>query len=188
MPRSLQFSVRSRPQDVRALAISCRQSSQVAIPMQFSIRRLMAVVLIVALLCVCGVFLRGLVSAPDDAYAMWGAGDLLIEFMIANDGRWPDDWDELDTYLESTSDKSTMGGSVAELEKRILINFDFDPAQARKSIRRGESEAILRPVRTLSGFNTHFDTVEPNQRIHDYLKQQKFGSPTQTDAMRSGGD
>lgn len=62
--------------------------------MWISLRNLLAALTFVVIIAL---FLEGanLYYGIDDAYAQWGAADRLIEFMEANDGRWPTGWEEL---------------------------------------------------------------------------------------------
>lgn len=144
--------------------------------MQFCVRKLFALVAIMAFLLLGCQFMYQLVNTPSDAYAAWGAGDLVIEFMEAKDGGWPSSWSELEEFLESTENKNTMGGAVSDLQKRIVIDFKFDIERASSEIQRDDDVARFRPIRLRSGSNAYFEGSGPNQRVFEYLKDKKFPS------------
>lgn len=127
-----------------------------------------------AFLVLGGQFVYQLGKTPSDAYASWGDGDLVIEFMDAHEGRWPSSWSELEEFLESTEDKTTMGGSVSDLQERIVIDFKFDIERASSEIQRDGVAPRSWPIRLRTGSNAHFEGNEPNQRVFEYLKNKKF--------------
>ena len=115
------------------------------------------------------------IQVPNDAYAMWAAGDVLLEYMDAHDGRWPSSWDDLRSFHASAGNKPTMVGPFSEMESRIRIDFRFDPQAAAASIRETDQSPTFRVVRLRNGSLTSWSTQEPNQRIFDELKRRRFG-------------
>jgi hypothetical protein len=58
---------------------------------------MMSAVAVVAVILVLLPIARELLSldAIDDAYALWGAGEMVVRYMEEHDGRWPRGWGDL---------------------------------------------------------------------------------------------
>jgi hypothetical protein len=37
----------------------------------------------------------------DDAYALWGAGEMVVDYMEDHEGRWPKGWNDLKSYFDA---------------------------------------------------------------------------------------
>ena len=154
--------------------------------MQFSIRKLFVLVAVIAVLLLGGKIVYRAVNAPGNAYATWGIGDVIIEYMDENEGRWPKNWEELDSFLQTTSNQTTMGGSIADLRRRIVIDFEFEPTTMAREIGIHDDKPNFRPIRLRTGGGVHFKGLEPNQRIFDYLKNKRFGAVNEYKTENAG--
>ena len=45
----------------------------------------------------------------DDAYAQWGAADMVIDYMRDHGGAWPPNWDALEPYFPATTGAWPVG-------------------------------------------------------------------------------
>lgn len=155
-------------------------------PAQFSVKGLLACVVLFAIAFAGVRFAQKVLDVPNDAYAMWAAGDVLIDYISANQSTWPDSWETLSEFHNSSGAKSTMVGRFAEMRSRIHIDFTFDPKSVMSTVRPNEIVPPFRVVTLKDGGDTHWSGMEPNQRIFDYLKQLKATS--EVAANSSGPD
>ena len=144
--------------------------------LQFSIRSALVVIAIFALgLTTWRVGLQVL-QVPNDAYAMWAAGDVLIDYMNANNNQWPQSWDELAKFHTASAKQATMVGPFSEMQRRINIDFTFDPISFTERLSQKDVVLGRRVVTLKRGGDTHWSGREPNQRIFDHLRSIKYPS------------
>lgn len=117
-------------------------------------------------------------ETPNDAYAMWAAGDVLLRYMRDTDCGWPRTWDELADHHAKSGAGTTMIGPFSEMQNRIHIDFTFDPKAALESIDSSDVTPTFRVVQLKNGSDTHWSGREPNQGIFDFLKARKFTTTT----------
>lgn len=67
-----------------------------------------------------------LIAHIDDAYAQWGAGEMVVHFMEKHDGNWPRSWEDLRPAFEVSGGR-VRGWSFAEFQNRIWIDFNASP-------------------------------------------------------------
>ena len=115
-------------------------------PAQFSVKWLLACVVLFAIAFAGIRFAQKVLEVPSDAYAMWAAGDVLIEFMSANESTWPDSWETLSEFHNRSGAKSTMAGPFAEMQSRIHIDFTFDPKSVMSTIKPNDDAPPFRVV------------------------------------------
>ena len=106
---------------------------------QFSWERLLAFVVLFAIVF-AGI--RLILEAPNDACAMWAAGEVLIEYMSANAATWPDSWGTLSKFECSSGSNLSRVGPSAKMRSRIHIDFNYDPKSAMSVVR--PSDKFLR--------------------------------------------
>lgn len=94
-------------------------------------------------------------------------GDLIVSYMSANDGLWPNDWEELGSCVPK--DREAW---FAEVRKNVKIDFDWDPVSTDISVDRHIDGVPIRPITLRSGeMLNHDDYPDPNVIIFDYLKR-----------------
>jgi hypothetical protein len=105
----------------------------------------------------------------DDAYAQWGAADMVIHYMRDNDGKWPPDWEALRGYFDKGGGR-VGGWSFAQYKSRVFIDFGADPRELRK-----QSLACDRvPFRVIAARWT-VGVVwgdGPNAMLYDYFRRE----------------
>jgi len=101
-------------------------------------------------------------------------GDLLVGYMEANDGAWPQSFDDLQKTYVQLGGRLPGGETIESLRQDVGIDFHFDPALASASITADASEPTFRAVWLKNGSTSHYEGDEPNQRIFEYLKARKF--------------
>jgi len=144
-------------------------------PFQFSLKRLLVGVAVVAVLLTAVLFVRRVIQVPFDAYQNWAMGDLVIGYMEANDGAWPGSWDDLRTTYNQLGGRLPGGETIESLQRDVHVDFEFDPVAASASITADASEPGFRVIRLKNGSTAHYEGDEPNQRVFDFLKSKKFG-------------
>ncbi len=101
----------------------------------------------------------------EDNYAQWDVTDRIIDYMEANGGKWPRNWDDLRPNFESLAGRT--GWPFELYQSRIFIDFNVDVDKLRTS--------------ALSSEHPNFDVVHakymwglvdigPNQIIHTYFR------------------
>ena len=67
-----------------------------------------------------------------DGYHQWAAGFMVLEYVEANDGEWPRNWE----CLEAGFDRRYKGGnykiSFPEFKQRVVIDFSANPIELRQ--------------------------------------------------------
>jgi hypothetical protein len=143
-------------------------------PFQFSMRWLLGLFVVIALLLTVGLFTKGVMQIPVDAYKQWAAGDLVVAYMEANSGAWPQSWDDLRATCASLGGRLPGGQTIESLEEDVNIDFRFDPTLASAAITEGASKPSFRVIWLKNGSDAHYAGQEPNQRVFDFLKSRKF--------------
>ena len=118
----------------------------------------------------------------NDAYALWGAADMVIDYMETHDGHWPRSWDDLRPQFEAGG--SGVGGwSFEKYQDRITIDFNADPNELRR-LSLDSPEASFRVIWANSlnarlGSETHIGDG-PNQMLCDYFRVKAGLEPYQS--------
>lgn len=104
----------------------------------------------------------------DDAYALWGAGDMLIDYMETQ-GEWPRSWDDLRPQFDLNNGR-VGGWSFAEYQERIRIDFTADPEELRR-------KSIVSPYASFRVIWARRDCGvrvgdDPNQMLCNYFRQK----------------
>ena len=102
----------------------------------------------------------------DDGYALWGAAEMVIDYMKTHDGNWPRSWDDLRPQF-NVNNGCVGGWSFSRFQERIAIDFNADPDQLyRKSVELPRAPfRVIWPKRD-SGVRIGDDA---NQMLCDYF-------------------
>lgn len=114
--------------------------------------------------------------AMPEWYAAWEVGDLIVESIEINDGRWPQGWDDLRAAAASRSNRGETAHQAFErLPRRVKVDWSVDPeALVRKVMQEGEGSIQVvtrpdgKPLEAGWGLGT-----EPNWKIVQYLIEQR---------------
>ncbi len=147
---------------------------------QFGLKWLLLTIAACAIVFAGVRFTRQVLQVPNDAYAMWAAGDVLLDYMTANGTEWPDSWKTLADFHSASGKTTTMVGPFADMQARVYIDFSFDPHAAMSAISHDDAAPDFRVVTLKDGGDTHWSGMEPNQRVFDHLKQLKFATVSNT--------
>ena len=129
------------------------------------------VLLALVVLAAVGVcFMLPLGSGIDDGYALWGAGEMVIDYLKKHDGKWPRSWDDLRPQF-SVNNGRVGGWSFSQFQDRIRIDFNADPDDLRRKCAES-SHATFQVIwaKRDSGVRVGDD---PNQTLCDYFRQQE---------------
>ena len=108
----------------------------------------------------------------DDAYAQWGAADMVIDYMNDHDGKWPPDWDSLAPYF-ARSNGRVGGWSYAKFQSHVFIDFTADAELLRK--RASGSPAIpFDVIHARSMWGSQFDDG-PNGMLFRHFRDGDRG-------------
>jgi hypothetical protein len=104
----------------------------------------------------------------SDAYALWGAGDMVVDYMRDHDEQWPRCWDDLRPYFEAGGGR-VGGWSFEEYQRHVSIKWDADPA-ALKAEARQNSRPTFRVIMPKEWLASTWSHGEPNQILYHYLR------------------
>lgn len=105
----------------------------------------------------------------DDAYAQWGAADMVIDFMEDHDGTWPKDWSDLQPYFEASGGR-VSGWSYDRFQQHVWIDFSADPNELRKRSQFAKTPPF-NVIDSTSFFGPQFDDG-PNGMLMRYFNPE----------------
>jgi hypothetical protein len=130
-------------------------------------------------------FVRKTLEVPKDTYAMWGAGDLIVEHLKRNTNAWPASWNDLElTYRHLEKEHSElrtneagvrriwdirMYSTIEEMRSRLQVDWNANVSNLAKAPFT-DPVRPFRIVRLLDGKGTHWSGAEPNATIWKYLQ------------------
>jgi hypothetical protein len=104
-----------------------------------------------------------------DQYAALQVKEMLIEFMMANDGDWPKDWEDLNKAYESVAKKGGDYCTFRDIRERVVISFELTPATlSQVAQQQGNDSPTFISLR--SGRDAVWYGVDMNQRIAEHLR------------------
>lgn len=114
---------------------------------------------------------RSAIELPEKAYAMWGAGDPVVEHLRLNTNRWPRNWSELErTYRTIEHNPSTpVHSTLEQIQNRVQIDWDVD-VSVLAVVPFTNGLRPFRVIRLLDGKGTHYAGTEPNVAVWNYLQ------------------
>jgi hypothetical protein len=107
-------------------------------------------------------------ESVHNAYAVWWVADMVVEHMKANDGAWPNDWDDLRDDYETCTARSGRPWSFEDLSTRVTVDWHAQPSRLAEQARR-DSVSPFRVIWLANGSESHWEGMEPNQIIVRYL-------------------
>ena len=93
---------------------------------------------------------------------------MCIEHMEANDGEWPQNWDDLRDDYQTCVDRSGVSWTFDELAACVEIDWDANPIELVPV--NDDTGVELHVIWLRNGSNAHYEGREPNTMILDYLK------------------
>ena len=115
------------------------------------------------------------ISHLDDAYAQWGAADMVINYMEDHDGEWPQDWSDLRPYFDAGGSR-VSGWSYDKFQQHVWIDFSADPIELRRL-----SQSVTAPpfnvIDSTSIFGPQFDDG-PNRMLLRHFNPDARNPPT----------
>jgi hypothetical protein len=134
---------------------------------RFRLRSLFAICFIAAIVSFLFARYLELRNGVANAYCAELVASLLIEYMEANDGRWPTGWDDLRTTYET----SQRTWAFEELQARVEVEWKIDPAELVNLESTG-NEPRFEVVWLSDGTETHGQGEGPNEQIIRYLTRR----------------
>jgi hypothetical protein len=151
--------------------ITCRVNDKPRL--RFRLRTLFIITTVIAAILGIAVwpFVRAM-NGVRNAYAVWWAADMVVEHLKANDGAWPQDWDDLQDDYQTCVKRSGQPWSFDELQSRVVVDWHADPKQLA-SLANSNTVPPFRVIWLADGTDNYWESNEPNQIIADYLKSSK---------------
>lgn len=153
--------------------------------MRFSIRTLLIVTAVLAAIIGVATYgLRTIDRIVSDAYRVWGTGDLVVDFMNANNQRWPQTWAELEAHYDQSNGRFSGIREFSDVQNHMQIDFSFDPATVDLS--NDELDPPFRAIWLRDGTNTAYVGTGPNEIVYRHLKSMP--QSTAVSAVETGGE
>lgn len=136
---------------------------------QFSIRTLLIAVTVVAALLAAAIEINGRIEdLAANGYRVQAVGDLLVDY-LDECGTWPENWGDLDRYVEANKSTFRYVPNIEDLRTHVRIKFQFDPDEV--DLQSGWSDEKPQFVVVISRYGrTAGATRNPNEFIYAYLK------------------
>ena len=107
----------------------------------------------------------------DNAYALWGAGDMVVAYMADHDDAWPRGWEDLRPYF---AEHSRVGGwSFEQFRERVEIDWSADPKLLAESKPGRDGRPTFHVIRARRGPEVTWSQGEPNTTIYEYLRHRR---------------
>ncbi len=141
-------------------------------PPQFGLKQMLAIVALSALLMtVLPVVLRvASLDWVDDAYALWGAGDMVVNYMRDHGDRWPKGWDDLKPYFDAGGGR-VGGWSFAKYQEHVSIRWDVDPI-ALETASRGNPRPTFAVITATAWPSSTSAVRDPNGILYRYFRER----------------
>jgi hypothetical protein len=108
----------------------------------------------------------------DDAYVLWGAGEMVVDYMENHDGQWPRGWDDLRSYFEAGGGR-VGGWSFEKYQEHVSIRWDVDVA-ALLATAKASSRPPFRVIAPRKWFAATMGGHEPNEIVYHYLRERRI--------------
>lgn len=94
---------------------------------------------------------------------------MVVEHMYTNDGKWPENWDDLRDDYQTCVKRSGQPWQFEELKRRVKIDWVVNPDDLMDKQTDGAPD--FRVIRLADGADSHWSGREPNQIVLDYLNR-----------------
>lgn len=106
----------------------------------------------------------------DDGYALWGAAEMVEDYMEDHAGGWPRGWDDLKPNFDAGGGR-VGGWSFGKYQRRVRIDFaaDVEDLGARA---KAHDRATFRVIWAANLLTSKMGGRDPNQLLHAYLRDR----------------
>ena len=139
-------------------------------------RKLAPALVVFILVTVCIFTLINIVfeDRVDDAYAGEWAATMIIQHQETSDGRWPENWDDLEAaYEQILEQERVIPFPMDDLKQRVEIDFDADPAELVTMPDPPGDAPPFEVIRHTSGDHRYWRGKNPNSEVLRYLLQRQ---------------
>src|SRR5262245_59844048 len=107
----------------------------------------------------------------SDAYAQWGAAEMVLDFMRKHDGNWPRSWEDLRPSFEASGGR-VRGWSFAEFRDRIWIDFNASPESLSLAPNRSGAPSfdVIHPT---DATRVQIQGMDANNIVLRYLREKR---------------
>jgi hypothetical protein len=105
----------------------------------------------------------------NDAYAQWGAADMVVNYMRNHDGDWPTNWESLESYFASGNGR-VGGWTFDKFKSRVRIDFSANSNDLRNASL--SSEQVPFDVIGPTSFWSSQIGGGPNEIVHLYFRDR----------------
>jgi hypothetical protein len=137
--------------------------------MRFRLRTLILIVAVLSVVLAIVYYANNVNQTIRNSYAVWWVGDMVVEHMRANDGQWPQNWDDLRDDYQTCVKRSGQPWQFDELKRRVKIKWDANPNDLL--VDQSDGVPNFRVIWLSDGTDSHWSHQEPNQIVLDYLNQ-----------------
>jgi len=116
----------------------------------------------------CFFYINGPVAVRN-AYAGLTLSEMTIIFMEENNGAWPQNWNDLESYYETACRRQSDYCAFEEIRSNLEMDFTFSPEEFGTALREGTEIPELQVIRPKVG-RFGWGGWWPNKRIQRYLE------------------
>ena len=106
----------------------------------------------------------------EDAYAQWGAADMVVGYMRDHDGKWPPDWDSLKPYFDLNNGR-VGGWSYERFQSHVFVDFTANAEHLRRLAKESDT-ASFDVIHATSLWGAQFGGG-PNEMLHLYFRENE---------------
>jgi hypothetical protein len=119
------------------------------------------IVAVIVMVLIGGWMLCCALKAVEDSYEVWWVAESVVEYLKANDNRWPKSWGDLREPSQKCRAVKTC--QFEELRLRVDVDWNANPEALAK-------ESSFRVIWLKDGSDAHWDLREPNTIVRAYLR------------------
>jgi hypothetical protein len=114
-------------------------------------------------------------SVLSNPYYVWHAAGYVIDYMKANDNRWPTSWDDL---RQANLQRVDVWPRFEVLKENVVIDWNARPEiLVNAKFSDDDDQSAFRVIWLRNGRSIHWSGAEPNRLIWDYLQKNKHRLP-----------
>ena len=106
--------------------------------------------------------------------AVWLTHDMLVAHMSETNGKWPTGWKDLEPEFASVNSGGYGVPSLAWVQDRVTIDFDFDPSSLDSP--SSKQHNVVR-VMNMADATDNAEIRNANERIRSFLLNRRSAKP-----------
>ena len=134
-------------------------------------KKIGTLILGLVLFCTVAVVLiyRHIDTTIRNSYAQWWVANMVTLHLDVNEQQWPRSWSDLRDDYDVCTERSGKPWTFEELSERVTVDWRVETDTLR-SLTSNSDRPPFRVIWLSDGSSTHWESLEPNAMIAEYLK------------------